>query len=283
MDNDIQIDFNDSANNSSLLNISSFDEAIITQINENERLTPLSIDNNIGFRTYTQREQTATSDSINEQQLSDFGSINRIDTKNYNNEVDIQETLDKLDNMYTEIRLKDMQIADLHRKIQETEYEQEIDNVGAMKIDVIENTIIPENINYVKSSLCCVKVWNFFSLSFTASKYILALLLVPCFAFVAPYYPESDYSLVAGILSLVAIAFEKLALFCTVSSKKRTEKMNNILSSLGIDQKIPDTTFTDPTRSSAMQEYSMRGGSPRRISSHDLACKMNNHRYAEDY
>jgi len=120
------------------------------------------------------------------------------------------------------------------------------DSTTDMKQEILETYIYPSCKKDIATSLSGQKFWNFLAGIFLALKY-LCLASAPIFAFSVSSFPEyPKLSYVSGSIGIGGMACERLALFCTNTSRKKTEKMNILLESLGIRYKKPDTAFEDP-------------------------------------
>lgn len=115
-----------------------------------------------------------------------------------------------------------------------------------LKQEIMEDLIFPNNKNYIASSLRWTKFWGALSGLFITLKHFFAILVVPALTFTSTTYTEYNLNYFAGIASLSGIALEKMGQYCAISAKKRTEKMNSILETFGINDKMIDTTIEDP-------------------------------------
>jgi hypothetical protein len=109
----------------------------------------------------------------------------------------------------------------------------------------IENIINNNSIEYVKNSISTIKSWNILTGILATFKYLVLILLVPTLTFASTTYTQHNLNFVAGILSLVGIAFEKMGKYCETNSKRKVEKLNKILREYGNNIQIQDDSEYD--------------------------------------
>jgi hypothetical protein len=176
-------------------------------------------------------------------------------------------------------KIKNDIIVEMENVKENAKENKNLEGIEKLKKEIIDDMILPDNKNYIASSIFWIKIYNVLSAIFVALKYILMILVVPTLTFASTTFTDKNLNFVAGILSLCGIGFEKLSLFCSANAKKRNEKMNKMIEALGIEQKVIDTTYEDPMDN--LQKLSQKIASPikDRNTTHSVAQKMMSKQY----
>jgi hypothetical protein len=178
---------------------------------------------------------------------------------------------------------------DIVIEMQKQNEERESNGIEKIRKEVLDDMILPDNKDYIANSLTWIKVWNFFAMLFVALKYLIMILIVPTLTFASTTFTGYHLNFAAGILSLCGIAFEKLSQFCSANAKKRNEKMNKMIASLGIEQTVIDMAYEDPMlqttqriqQSSPPIQRAIHKQQQQRISSRSVAQEMTSRQYSD--
>ena len=112
---------------------------------------------------------------------------------------------------------------------------------------ILNEYIYPSCESDIRTALSAQKWWSYAGGCFITLKYI-CLSLAPVITFSAPtfvkYRDELNYS--SGVIGIVALGFDRLSVYCFMNSKKKTEKLNNLLNSLNINYQKPNDSFEEP-------------------------------------
>lgn len=229
-----------------------------TDINEPYKQNNLPIHNDPKNDNDNVKASNASNELLSQHNSMDNLFDDTLQRNNINLELIIQEKIreieEKLESKNQEIfdmqmifsnkleQIKDNIIIEMQKQNEE----KELRGIEKIRKEVLDDMILPDNKNYIENSLVWIKVWNFVAILFVALKYLIMILVVPTLTFASTTFTGYNLNFAAGILSLCGIAFEKLSQFCSANSKKRNEKMNKMIATLGIEQTVIDIAYEDP-------------------------------------
>jgi hypothetical protein len=127
----------------------------------------------------------------------------------------------------------------------------EIDTKKQLKKDIISEYIYPDNKETIKSLLENRKFYSKFLQYVRVLKILFSAIIVPGLLLSDTQFPGRYLSYVAGISSFLVACFELGDRMIVESNKKRAEKINNILESVGIKYKVTDPTLDDPLKNNS--------------------------------
>lgn len=124
----------------------------------------------------------------------------------------------------------------------------ELDTEEQLKKDIISEYIYPDNKETIKSLLKNRKFYSKLLQYVRVLKIIFSAIIVPGLLLSDTQFPGKYLSYIAGISSFFVACLELGDRMIVESNKKRVEKINNILDSIGISYKVTDSTLDDPLR-----------------------------------
>jgi hypothetical protein len=118
-----------------------------------------------------------------------------------------------------------------------------------LKHEVLDELIFPEIKKKIKESTDTQNRWSLGAGIFITFKYICAsisIIFVFCSSSAVFSEKQAMFALIGGLLHVSSIVCEQLGKYCMATSDNVLNDKNEILSSLGINYKEPDTNFSDP-------------------------------------
>jgi hypothetical protein len=115
-----------------------------------------------------------------------------------------------------------------------------------IKQEVIMNYIFPDKMETIKSLSVNNKFYSKLLQFIRIAKIIFSAILVPGLLLSDTKFPDKYLNYTAGIASFFVACFELGDKMIVKSNKKRSEKLETVLKSMGIKETIPDTTLDDP-------------------------------------
>lgn len=129
--------------------------------------------------------------------------------------------------------------------------DSDFDTRKQLKKDIISEYIYPDNKETIKSLLENRKFYSKLLQYIRMLKIIFSAIIVPGLLLSDTQFPGKYLSYIAGICSFLVACFELGDKMIVESNKKRAEKINSILESIGIKYKVTDPTLDDPFKNQA--------------------------------
>ena len=114
--------------------------------------------------------------------------------------------------------------------------------------DILAKFIYPNHEETLKILFEDKKFYAWFLQLVRATRILFSALLIPALLLSDSQFSGHYLNYVAAIFSFTLAVLEATDRVIVWSSKKRTEKINEILASIGIISRIPDTTLDDPLK-----------------------------------
>lgn len=124
--------------------------------------------------------------------------------------------------------------------------ESESDAKKHFKKEILSEYIYPDDKETIRSLLDNRKFYARLLQYIRVLKIFFSAVIVPGLLLSDTQFPGKYLNYVAGISSFLVACFELGDRMIVESNKKRSEKINTILDSIGIKYRIPDATIEDP-------------------------------------
>jgi hypothetical protein len=113
--------------------------------------------------------------------------------------------------------------------------------------EILTDYIYPDNVENLKTLLTDRKNYSKLLQAVRIMKLIIAAVIIPSLLLSETKFPNNNLGYAATILSFFVSFLEITDRIIVQSNKKRREKINLILKSLGIEYQVPELTYDDPT------------------------------------
>jgi hypothetical protein len=113
--------------------------------------------------------------------------------------------------------------------------------------EILTDYIYPDNVENLKTLLTDRKNYSKLLQAVRIIKIIIAAIVLPSLLLSDTKFPNNNLGYAATILSFFVSFLEITDRIIVQSNKKRREKINLILKSLGIEYQVPELTYDDPT------------------------------------
>lgn len=160
-----------------------------------------------------------------------------------NNTENLKNELSRITFAYQTLRIENTNLNEQIRN--QAQNQVSIKNTNNDINKEIDTIINLHSVEYIKSAMFYIKIWNFFTGFFITFKYIILIMIVPTLTFASTTYTQYSLNFIAGISSLTGLAFEKMGRYCEINSKRRVEKLNKILKEHGNNTTIQDDSEFD--------------------------------------
>lgn len=105
---------------------------------------------------------------------------------------------------------------------------------------IISEKIYPFYLDEIDENLSQRKIWSTIYSIFSALT-IVVISASSIVSFSAPQFPNVTYiSYVAGVLGVISLMCERFTNYCSIQSSASTQRINVLMSSIGINDTIPD-------------------------------------------
>jgi hypothetical protein len=125
-----------------------------------------------------------------------------------------------------------------------------------LKKKILEEYIYPDDEETLKTLLTDRKNYAFLLQVIRIVRIVTIMVIVPVLVFSDAAFTGYHLNYVGGVLAVVGGGFEIIDKVIVQNNKKRREKINLLLDSLGIKYRVPDTTLDDPTALEASRRKS---------------------------
>lgn len=113
---------------------------------------------------------------------------------------------------------------------------------------ILDEIVFPEIKHKITEASSIQKMWNVFAGTFITLKYLAASISM-IFVFLSSSSLLSDkqtlFALIGGLLHVCSLVCEQLGKYFSINSDKVLKNKNELLESIGINYKEPDTNFSD--------------------------------------
>ena len=211
----------------------------------------IDIDQDYNTNDIDEKSQTLNkkhkNNNVIETNLNDVIELSDINNKNNNNN-DIKKILDN-NNLLTEP-------INITNRISDTDID--IDNVitttlnlqkNQLKSKIFNKKIIEHLQNSLENEIEDASMWRFTWVKIATSMFCISevlMIIQTALSFTAAAYQILLISYLAGVIGVVAIGLNRFAAYSKHQSTEKTNQLNKLLKTIGIDNNIPDLVdYTD--------------------------------------
>ena len=145
-----------------------------------------------------------------------------------------------------------------NKKEEERNVKNELDSQSEMrgnfKTEILAKYIYPNSEEVIKTLLEDKVFYENLLPVIRAFKILFSSMLVPVLVLSDTQFPGRFLSYIAAIFSFSVALFEAADITIVRSNKKRIEKINTVLESIGIRYRVPDTILDDAVNSQLKQD-----------------------------
>jgi hypothetical protein len=157
--------------------------------------------------------------------------------------------LNKINNEPINHDVKDETDTHIHKNlINNKEDTTEKTNKRRLKNEILDELVFPEIKLKISESASIQRMWDFCAGFFITLKYMMASVSM-VFVFLASSSilvdKQSLFALIGGLLHVCSLVCEQMGKYASYNSEKSLKNKNELLESIGINYKEPDTHFID--------------------------------------
>jgi hypothetical protein len=168
---------------------------------------------------------------------------------------------EEFDKRREEIEMRIINTMKKEDKEDEKEDDKAVDSIDSnsemksqLKKEILRDYIYPDNKETIQTLLTDRKNFAILLQIIRSIKVFMSAIIVSALLISDTQFPGHRLGYIATILSCVVSGLEITDRIIIQVNKKRSEKINSILLSLGIKYQLPETTLDDPTTSSNEQQ-----------------------------